>query len=540
MKTSINIFIFIIRINKKYLEKQTKRDKRIAFICGWLVYSCVGICTGLIAFALHEGVTVVSNIRFNPARSMILKDQKFLAYLYFTAISMLCISIPVTLVVFVEPAAAGSGIPEIKSYLNGTNIPKILRFRTLAVKVIGLWMSIAGGLIGGKEGPMVHTGAALAGIISHLPKLPKILHNESLKKYRNDHDKRDFVSGGAAAGVAAAFGAPLGGVLFSLEEASSFWSLPLTWRVFFGAMCSTYTLNLLLMIEKGDSNMNSPGLITFGTFASDGYKIWEIPIFILMGVGGGILGSCWNALNIKIQKFRRIYIHKRKLFKVFEVLIIGFITITIQFWIPNFFNNSCAKIPEESDIVEYYRRYSCEEGYYNPLATLIFTPLEQSIKGMFHNTDIMNWKALLIYFFIIYILAVITFGISVPAGLFVPTILMGSAYGRLIGQFLMGLFPDSEIKAGTYALIGSTALLGGTTRMTISLTVILLETTNNIEYLLPIMLVLMISKWVGDFLNISIYDQTIELRKIPFVEATPPKHLAMLTVYIYIYIYIME
>eukprot|EP00656_Telonema_subtile_P013816 TRINITY_DN17024_c0_g1_i8.p1 TRINITY_DN17024_c0_g1~~TRINITY_DN17024_c0_g1_i8.p1 ORF type:complete len:337 (-),score=80.40 TRINITY_DN17024_c0_g1_i8:121-1131(-) len=66
-------------------------------------------------------------------------------------------------------------------------------------------------------------------------------------------------------------------------------------------------------------------------------------------------------------------------------------------------------------------------------------------------------------------------------------------------------------------------MLGGMSRMTISLCIILVETTNNMLYLLPIMLVLMIAKWVGDPFNISLYDLHLQLKGIPFVEAEPSK-----------------
>jgi chloride channel 7 len=78
------------------------------------------------------------------------------------------------------------------------------------------------------------------------------------------------------------------------------------------------------------------------------------------------------------------------------------------------------------------------------------------------------------------------------------------------------------VHPGIYAFLGATCMLGGMTRMTISLCVILMETTDNMQYLLPIMMTLSISKWVGDWFNISLYDMHVEIKCIPFLEFKPP------------------
>ena len=69
----------------------------------------------------------------------------------------------------------------------------------------------------------------------------------------------------------------MGGVLFAFEEASSFWSLPLTWKCFFCAMTSTFTLNIWRALANGEVQaVNSPDLITFGQMESDPYELWEV------------------------------------------------------------------------------------------------------------------------------------------------------------------------------------------------------------------------------------------------------------------------
>ena len=190
----------------------------------------------------------------------------------YIAVSCVLVGISAALVLGLSPVAAGSGISEVKAYLQGVRVPRLLRTTTLIAKTCGVLCSVAGGLLVGKEGPMIHAGAIVAAGASQGNSKTCNCRTTWLKRFRNDHDKRDFVSAGAAAGVAAAFGAPIGGVLFAVEEAALYWSQSLTWRTFFCALASTLTLNLVLSARAHHNEkvpfgeLSHPGLITFGTF----------------------------------------------------------------------------------------------------------------------------------------------------------------------------------------------------------------------------------------------------------------------------------
>lgn len=109
------------------------------------------------------------------------------------------------------PYAAGSGISEIKCIIAGFVMKGFLGFWTLLIKSISLPLAIASGLSVGKEGPSVHYAVCTGNVISRF-----------FEKYRRNAAKtREILSACAAAGVAVAFGSPIGGVLFSLEVTMS-------------------------------------------------------------------------------------------------------------------------------------------------------------------------------------------------------------------------------------------------------------------------------------------------------------------------------
>lgn len=114
------------------------------------------------------------------------------------------------------------------------------------------------------------------------------------------------------------------------------------------------------------------------------------------------------------------------------------------------------------------------------------------------------------------VLTVFTFGMKVPCGLFIPSLCLGAIMGRIVGIGMEQLaynYPkiwifsgecstgENCITPGLYAIVGAAAVLGGVTRMTVSLVVIMFELTGGVRYIVPLMAAAMASKWVGDALG---------------------------------------
>jgi chloride channel 3/4/5 len=127
-------------------------------------------------------------------------------------------------------SAAGSGVAEVKVILSGFVLHGYLGLRTLIIKTLALILSVASGLSLGKEGPYVHIATCIGNIACRI--FPKYSDN--------DGKRREILSASAASGVAVAFGAPIGGVLFSLEEVSYYFPSKTLFRTFFCCIVSVF------------------------------------------------------------------------------------------------------------------------------------------------------------------------------------------------------------------------------------------------------------------------------------------------------------
>lgn len=396
------------------------------------------------------------------------------------------------------PAASGSGIPEVKTILNGFVLPDVPTFRTLLIKLPGLIFAVSSGLALGHEGPMVHVGVCWAHLLSRI-----------FPQFQNEGKKRQLFSAAVAAGVSSAFGTPIGGVLFSLEEVSSHFPSRTLLMAFVASVVATLLLSVTNLTGTGHLTLFS---VTYTVNCSPS----DYVMFALLGIAGGLVGAFFNVLNIRWCAFKkRNACYKRWMGPVREASVLAFLTL-ITSWplhltrplnaetIHALFD-TCSMEPGETARSRLQEQIGLctQNGYSNFSGHGLIVSLGLAAAVRFCQM-------------------VLTIGTACPAGLFVPSLFIGACLGRCLGlgikalHTMTALFPHT-IDPGVYSMVGAAAVLGGVSRMTISLVVIMLELTGGLDYVVPFMISVLLAKAVGDGLNEGIYDLQIVLKGYPFL-----------------------
>ncbi|KAF3085834.1 glycerol ethanol, ferric requiring protein [Orbilia oligospora] len=477
----------------------------------WIVVSLVGACIGLNAAFLSIVTEWLSDIKLGHCQTGFYLNEKFCCwgeaegcenwiphsyfsgvnYIIYILFSTLFALISATLVRSFAPYAAGSGISEIKCIIAGFVMKGFLGFWTLLIKSIALPLTIGSGLSVGKEGPSVHYAVCTGNVISRF-----------FQKYKRSASKtREILSACAAAGVAVAFGSPIGGVLFSLEEMSSKFPLKTMWRSYFCALVATATLAAMNPFRTGQ-------LVMFQVHYDRDWHFFEIVFYIIIGIFGGLYGAFVIKWNLRAQAFRKRFLTS---YAVAEATFLAAATALICY--PNHFLR--IDMTESMEIL--FRE--CEGMDYNNLCDPDYR---------WRNVLSLVMATVLRLF-----LVIISYGCKVPAGIFVPSMAIGASFGRTLGIIVQALFeayptssffsscaPDVPcITPGTYAFLGAAAALSGIMHLTVSVVVIMFELTGALTYILPTMIVVGVTKIVSsNFGKGGIADRMIWFNGFPFLD----------------------
>jgi len=531
--------------SKLHLEKRMSMyssyhlETQTLTIC---VAMLIGIAVGTLGVMMHLLTlvlrTAVSKLSFEWCGSSMcmIGDKMTSTYVIFMLVNTAVVLLA-GLIIMAQPSARGSGVPKIKSNLNGTYIPGFLNTPTLLAKISSTILVVSTALPLGRNGPMIHIGAMMAKlcvslIMRHLP---------HAVEFETASSGRFWMTVGAAAGVSVAFSAPLGGIIYAFEEVSSFWSRSLTRRTF---ICTVFTA-ITVMTWTYVVPCNSPqwcglkelrGLVLgIGTTDFFTYDDGFLPTCVLVSILGGLVGALYNLggrciLNCSCLK-------QPRWISWILVGIYALVYFSVIFWAPVAsacrpctkymtcsFNNS------SEATISFGFQYTCAAGEYNPLASLLFASPLNLLKQLLSREDPLVFPpagvldvglALLIYL----PFAVLVMGFALTGGSFIPSSVIGALLGSLIG----GALPNVSVEQrGALALIGAASVLGGVTRMTLTLSTILCEITSDIRILPAVMLSLVISASVASLFVESI--DTIQLfsQGLPFLPDEPPDELSVL------------
>ena len=419
------------------VRRLIQRDKTPLAVL--LMAAVVGTLAGLIGVAFEKSVNWVQNLRIGGLVEV--ADHWFLVWPLAFILSALLAMVGYFLVRRFAPEAGGSGIPEIEGALE--ELRPVRWWRVLPVKFIGGMGTLGAGMVLGREGPMVQLGGNLGRMVVDVFRM------------RSPEARHTLLATGAAAGLSAAFNAPLAGILFIIEEMRPQfrYNLISIKAVFTGVIMAT----IVFRIFNGDKAVIEVGKLSNAPVNT----LW---LYLILGMIFGCIGPLFNTLVLRTQDmFQRIHGGNIKKW----VLIGGLI------------GGSCGVL-----------------GLIQPAASGGgFNLIPIAAAGNFS-------VGLLLFIFIARVITtLLCFSSGAPGGIFAPMLALGTLLGTAFGMAATPLFPAYHLDAGTFAIAGMGALLAASVRAPLTGIVLVLEMTDNYQLILPMIITCLGATLLAQFLG---------------------------------------
>ena len=410
------------RLSLDYLLVQLNLNQDIPFL---LVAVCVGLLTGYVAVVFHDAIVLISTMIFTDLRifgkNSVIDTYWMVILPFIPALGGLLVGLYNAFVLKMRP---GHGLASvIKAVAQNDGIIK----RNLWIhKSITSVLSIGSGGGGGREAPIVQVGAAIGSTVAQMLRF-------------SPNKTRTLLGCGAAAGLAAVFNAPIGGVMFAVEVLLGDFSVKTFSPIVIAAVIGTVLSRSFLG--------NSP------TFQVPEYALvsnTELLFYCLLGILAGLSAVMFIKVYYAIEEwFQRV--EKRWKIPVWAMPAIGgLMSGVICIWLPGLYGFSY-----------------------------------EAINHAVHGTE--SWANMIGIYLFKPVVAGLSIGSGGSGGMFAPAMKMGAMLGGMFGNIVHTVFPSITASSGAYALVGMGALTAGIMRAPLTVILILFEVTGQYEIVLPIM-----------------------------------------------------
>lgn len=418
------------------------------------------------------------------------------------------------------PAAKASGLPPIIAYLSNGKMINDDHFSvgTIAAKIVSVCAAISGGLAIGREGPAIHIGAAIGDFCYRwIQKGVELCTGEKMPF--DGTARANVVMMGSAAGFASAFRAPIGGFMYILEELAVHWNIQehttTGSQLFLAVALSSFITTAIVKATQDTGSISFSSIIIFDDSTaetySDTWKYNDIPCLLVLATVCGVFGGCYTRCAIFINSFRKEWqLYEDNWWMVYiDGALVAATTATILCCLPVLYTD-CHSNPDYDDdhrrlassaSTRNYVQHSCDYQSFSEMASLSLSGEEAVIRHLLSRDNVYFSLPTLLVFMVFYVpLTLIVMGLPVSAGTFVPNLLLGSLFGRIIGKISTYVFTgDSDIShAGIFALIGAGALLGAWTRTMTAVVITIVEISGDVAVVIPLITCVIISRGIAN------------------------------------------